>query len=167
MVTWLVVCDSPSADLFCCSENLFHDCADVVVGCDFIPPQPHQRQRPVPGRLIESDEGPFPISWWNALIPAAIATPDAVPLVREPRTFEIIPRSAPNRPAGVVAWPSTLAQAGDIVVCIVDGERFRAFVPKPGHGVAGIADPAPEGTAVTVAVTNDGGVVTARCVAEV
>jgi hypothetical protein len=119
------------------------------------------------GQVIENHAGTFPASWWSALIPAAVATPDAVPVVREPRTFKIIPPRAPNRPAGVVAWPSTLAQAGDIVVCIVDGKRFRAFVPEPGHGVAGIADPAPGGTAVTVAVTNDGGVVTARCVAEV
>lgn len=118
------------------------------------------------GQLIEHDAGPFPIGWWNALIPAAIATPNAVPVPREPRTFRLQASRASSRPVGVVAWPSTLAQAGDIVVCIVDGKRFRNTVPEEGMGMAQIADPPEVGVAVTFSVSNDGGVVTAQCEAE-
>jgi len=119
------------------------------------------------GRVIEEHAGRFPASWWNVLVPAAIATPDAVPVVREPRTFKIIPAPESDRPQGVVAWPSTLAQAGDIVVCIVDGKRYRTAVPKEGQGTGMIPEAAPGEVAVSLMVTNGGGVVTAPCVAEV
>ena len=66
-----------------------------------------------------------------------------------------------------VTFESDAAQAGDRIVCIVEGTPFGAVVPQSGQGVGAIADPAyPEGSAVSVNVSNQGGIVTAECIVE-
>jgi hypothetical protein len=66
-----------------------------------------------------------------------------------------------------VTFESDAAQAGDKIVCIVEGTPFGAVVPQSGQGVGAIADPAyPEGSAVSVNVSNQGGIVTAECIVE-
>lgn len=56
-------------------------------------------------------------------------------------------------------------QPGDKIVCLLDGSSIGgAVVPPAGQGVAGIGEPAyPDGNAVTVNVSNQGGTVTAQC----
>jgi hypothetical protein len=56
-------------------------------------------------------------------------------------------------------------RAGDKIVCVLDGATLGgAVVPPAGQGVAGIGEPAdPDGNAVTVNVSNEGGTVTAQC----
>jgi hypothetical protein len=56
-------------------------------------------------------------------------------------------------------------RTGDTIVCVLDGATVGgAVVPPPGQFVAGIGEPAdPDGNAVTVNVSNQGGTVTAQC----
>jgi hypothetical protein len=66
-----------------------------------------------------------------------------------------------------VTFESDAAQAGDKIVCVVEGTPFGAVVPQSGQGVGAIADPAyPQGSAVSVNVSNQGGIVTAECIVE-
>jgi len=56
-------------------------------------------------------------------------------------------------------------RAGDRIVCVLDGATAGgAVVPSAGQWIAGIGEPAvPDGNAVTVNVSNQGGTVTAQC----
>jgi hypothetical protein len=56
-------------------------------------------------------------------------------------------------------------RTSDTIVCVLDGATVGgAVVPPPGQFVAGIGEPAdPDGNAVTVNVSNQGGTVTAQC----
>src|SRR6185312_13104705 len=64
-----------------------------------------------------------------------------------------------------VTFESDAAKPGDRIVCIVEGTPFGAVVPHSGQGVGAIADPAyPEGSAVSVNVSNQAGIVTAECI---
>jgi hypothetical protein len=56
-------------------------------------------------------------------------------------------------------------RTGDTIVCVLDGATVGgAVVPPPGQFVAGIGEPAdPDGNAVTVNVSTQGGTVTAQC----
>jgi hypothetical protein len=66
-----------------------------------------------------------------------------------------------------VTFESDAAEAGDKIVCIVEGTPFGAVVPQSGQFVGAIADPAyREGSAVSVNVSNQGGIVTAECIVE-
>jgi hypothetical protein len=66
-----------------------------------------------------------------------------------------------------VTFESDAAQAGDKIVCIVDGTPVGAVVPQSGQFAGAIADPAyREGSAVSVNISNQGGVLTVECIVE-